>query len=679
MAPDSSGRPSLVDVSEDRVEDRPPPVVVGDGEPDPVEPDVARRYVVVPSATDLIVGDVLQITEVDGDLVGVQGNPLLATITGTPGVGNVLTCSGGADDAYQWLRNGTPISGATAKTYTQVQADSEQELSCRRTPSTLRVEVPANPVWEPDAAALFGGQQLVSRRAGVYSQGAVDTSANWNGNSRRAHDSQNEHVLVADAENLRLLWPNDINDQHPPQTIALSTAGTLGGTFEIDITGPVTASTVAIATTATGATLAAALATALGVAASAVTATKSGGANNPSWLIGFSGVISVAPVLTLDTAGLTGTGSTGTVTPIVAATPQVAMGLCDGAGVDADDLDLRALAAPGTSLGNGMSVAVTVPPRSAVFGVPSPAVAADRDDVVLGRISVDRGNDTTTHRFPVQTKQTPEDIPANTGASQNVTGPGVKHAHDSKATWDAYASGRLGFLSTTLLGDPVGGPIGNVLVLGDSIENGSLDSTSVPDPERAYVRRAIKLLADDGMAIAAWSMAQGNETLQNLRATLEDTDNLRRKLLGAGCWSHVFIGHCRNDVQGGRSSAAIIADYEAVVALVRANTPDFTQVYLGTVPPYTDPSNNRLATTVMNELLAWQTGTGVDTADELFDHVFDVGAIAASASDRQRWAHTSLGDPAVRLADGIHLDEQTHADAADELAADPAFWLPFGT
>lgn len=434
--------------------------------------------------------------------------------------------------------------------------------------------------WQPDPAGLFGGQQLVSNRAGVYAQAAINTSGNWNGNSRRAHDSQNEHLLVTDATNLRLLWPNDINDQ----------------------------------------------------------AASSG---------------------------------------LVHSTPSVALGLCNGASANALALDLRALSAPSSSLGDGMSVAVTVSPRDAVFGVPASTQTASKGGTVLGRVSVDRGNDTSTNRFPVQTTQTPEDIPANTGASQNVTGPGTKHAHDTKTSWDAYASGRLGFLNTTLLGDPVNTPISNVLVLGDSVENGSLDSTSVKDPQRAYVRRAIKTMQDSGMEIACWSMAQGNETLQNLRSTLETTSNLRRKILGAGCWSHVFIGHARNDIQNGRTAAQVIADYEAVLTLVRDNTPSLTKVFLGTLPPYTDASNNRLQSSVMDTVLAWQVGT----ATTLFDHVFDVGAVVAHTAgtpDRQKWATTGAGDAATYLNDGIHPPDTGHIAMAGVLTADTSLWHPTG-
>jgi hypothetical protein len=36
-----------------------------------------------------------------------------------------------ASFAYQWLRNGVPIAGATAQTYTPVEADQLTTLTCQ--------------------------------------------------------------------------------------------------------------------------------------------------------------------------------------------------------------------------------------------------------------------------------------------------------------------------------------------------------------------------------------------------------------------------------------------------------------------------------------------------------------------------------------------------------------------
>lgn len=61
------------------------------------------------------------------------------TITGTPSVGQVLTCSvgtphvAGTSYTYQWLANLTAIGGATASTYTVQAGDAGKRLSCRVT------------------------------------------------------------------------------------------------------------------------------------------------------------------------------------------------------------------------------------------------------------------------------------------------------------------------------------------------------------------------------------------------------------------------------------------------------------------------------------------------------------------------------------------------------------------
>lgn len=67
-------------------------------------------------------------------------NTVAPAITGTPGVGNVLTCSTGTwtgaapiTYTYQWLRDGSPISGATASTYTFAVPDQTKAISCRVT------------------------------------------------------------------------------------------------------------------------------------------------------------------------------------------------------------------------------------------------------------------------------------------------------------------------------------------------------------------------------------------------------------------------------------------------------------------------------------------------------------------------------------------------------------------
>lgn len=64
-------------------------------------------------------------------------NRIAPAISGTPTVGQLLTCSSGTwigspapTFSYQWKRNGTNLPGATASTYTPVSADNLQDMTC---------------------------------------------------------------------------------------------------------------------------------------------------------------------------------------------------------------------------------------------------------------------------------------------------------------------------------------------------------------------------------------------------------------------------------------------------------------------------------------------------------------------------------------------------------------------
>lgn len=65
-------------------------------------------------------------------------NYIAPTISGTPNVGNTLTCNRGSwfgtpdpTYAYQWRRDGVNISGATNQNYTVQSADAGKQLTCR--------------------------------------------------------------------------------------------------------------------------------------------------------------------------------------------------------------------------------------------------------------------------------------------------------------------------------------------------------------------------------------------------------------------------------------------------------------------------------------------------------------------------------------------------------------------
>ncbi len=76
------------------------------------------------------------IVRFDRELQPVPANTALPSITGSPYVGQVLTCSQGTwtnsptSYAYQWLRGGSAIAGATSSTYSLGAADAGGLISC---------------------------------------------------------------------------------------------------------------------------------------------------------------------------------------------------------------------------------------------------------------------------------------------------------------------------------------------------------------------------------------------------------------------------------------------------------------------------------------------------------------------------------------------------------------------
>jgi hypothetical protein len=69
-------------------------------------------------------------------------NTTAPAVTGTGAVGNTLSCTTGiwtlspTSYAYQWMRNGADIIGATASTYKLVAADSTHSIACMVTAFT---------------------------------------------------------------------------------------------------------------------------------------------------------------------------------------------------------------------------------------------------------------------------------------------------------------------------------------------------------------------------------------------------------------------------------------------------------------------------------------------------------------------------------------------------------------
>ena len=102
-------------------------------------------------------------------VVGADGPPIntsLPTISGTNVVGNTLTVTNGRwkgktpiTYAYQWMRNGVNISGATSSTYNLTSIDSSKIINCSvtATNSIASTSVTSNdvPVYESEYKAVL--------------------------------------------------------------------------------------------------------------------------------------------------------------------------------------------------------------------------------------------------------------------------------------------------------------------------------------------------------------------------------------------------------------------------------------------------------------------------------------------------------------------------------------------
>jgi hypothetical protein len=128
---------------------------------------------------------------------------VLPTITGTPAVGQVLTCATGTwvgqapiGYTYEWRRAGTPIPGAGASTYTVVAADLDATLGCvvhalngagSATAGSPPVLVDAAPVVQavPSITPSAGGARIgtaLTCATGAWSGSDNTYAFSWNRN-----------------------------------------------------------------------------------------------------------------------------------------------------------------------------------------------------------------------------------------------------------------------------------------------------------------------------------------------------------------------------------------------------------------------------------------------------------------------------------------------------------------
>jgi len=114
-------------------------------------------------------------------------NTTAPVVSGTPGLGSTLLCAPGLwtgkpapTFSYQWLRDGAPISGANATSYTVQSADAGNSLSCQVTAKNAKgekratssgVAIPAIPVIPPPPSApkplitITGSKVVVSGKS----------------------------------------------------------------------------------------------------------------------------------------------------------------------------------------------------------------------------------------------------------------------------------------------------------------------------------------------------------------------------------------------------------------------------------------------------------------------------------------------------------------------------------
>lgn len=90
-------------------------------------------------AHDIVVGADQIVPNISATFGPTVANAVAPTVTGTPAVGRLLTAVAGSwtpsgvGFTYQWLRGGSPISGATSASYTVVTADAGKRLSVKVT------------------------------------------------------------------------------------------------------------------------------------------------------------------------------------------------------------------------------------------------------------------------------------------------------------------------------------------------------------------------------------------------------------------------------------------------------------------------------------------------------------------------------------------------------------------
>ena len=120
----------------------------------PISGETATTHLIVSADSGHSIACLVTATNADGSTPAVSNavspstppnpaNTVAPVVTGTGAVGQVLSCSQGTwinsptSFAYQWLRGGANISGATASTYTLAPADALASIACMVTGSSV--------------------------------------------------------------------------------------------------------------------------------------------------------------------------------------------------------------------------------------------------------------------------------------------------------------------------------------------------------------------------------------------------------------------------------------------------------------------------------------------------------------------------------------------------------------
>jgi hypothetical protein len=128
-----------------------------------------------------------------------------AKVSGTPAVGQTLTCepgswSQGPTFSYQWLRNGTPISGATASTYVPTPEDRAGSVQCELTATNATASIAADSpplVIEPSPPAPSAAPTITGTPA--VGQTLTCNPGSWSGGPTFAYQWTRSGANIAGA------------------------------------------------------------------------------------------------------------------------------------------------------------------------------------------------------------------------------------------------------------------------------------------------------------------------------------------------------------------------------------------------------------------------------------------------------------------------------------------------